>query len=600
MNQEVKTINGYSIKDEKAVRTYDTVALMKSDRKLKEGQHVKTRGYYSINDGGSAEYYITDTQSQSDYQENLENGLYANLIFENVMNTAQFGCGTLSNQTNFENAIKYCSENNKKLIIVNDINITTLKDTFFKIDYPLEIEGNYHELNVNIIGDYNYLFLANEKRLILRNLIINNNPENEPTENTGVDNGNDERRADIYLKHAHDSIIENVTINNPTGVWQIICSKANNCLIKNNTINFNYNGYDLNYDHTCVYLYGDNIKCVNNILNGSQSARTGIETSGNNILVDNNYIKNYRSSIYINSVNDADIDNVYVINNYCNNKRGIEIYSVYNTNIKNIYIKNNVISLTDDYYALYLFDRIGNTVIDNIFVEDNVFEQTVNSTKTLLRFSPTHQEIENGVATINNLLLKNNVMKSKSSSPLFDLQNNITDYYVNNLVISENTVYCNSRYFTRFSPVNGQLKLCIIENNIFNGNTDYICSINVTTANGSKLIYKNNYTENDVINVLAGNGRNLVGYIFGQVSMDIKTNAIYCLFCDITDKNGNKAHTTPRGHNLIIYNNEILLGDIFKVGDKIINTNISTNGPSGWVYAGNGYWLELSTLTYNP
>ena len=85
MNQEVKIINGYSIKDEKAIRTYDSVALMKSDRKLKEGQHVKTRGYYSINDGGSAEYYITDTQSKSDYQENLENGLYATLIINDEL-----------------------------------------------------------------------------------------------------------------------------------------------------------------------------------------------------------------------------------------------------------------------------------------------------------------------------------------------------------------------------------------------------------------------------------------------------------------------------------------------------------------------------------
>ena len=38
---EVSNINGYDIKDKKSIRTYDTVALMKADSTLKEGQHVK-------------------------------------------------------------------------------------------------------------------------------------------------------------------------------------------------------------------------------------------------------------------------------------------------------------------------------------------------------------------------------------------------------------------------------------------------------------------------------------------------------------------------------------------------------------------------------
>ena len=80
MAQEVKTINGYGIKDAKAVRTYDTVNLMKADTQLDIGQHVKTRGYNSINDGGAKEYYITDTQSLTEYQEILANGLYATLV----------------------------------------------------------------------------------------------------------------------------------------------------------------------------------------------------------------------------------------------------------------------------------------------------------------------------------------------------------------------------------------------------------------------------------------------------------------------------------------------------------------------------------------
>lgn len=92
MSNEVKIINGYPVKDVKAIRTYDSVADMKGDRKLKVGQHIKTRGYYAIDDGGSVEYYITNTQSESQYQENLENGLYATLIIDDYVTPEMFGC----------------------------------------------------------------------------------------------------------------------------------------------------------------------------------------------------------------------------------------------------------------------------------------------------------------------------------------------------------------------------------------------------------------------------------------------------------------------------------------------------------------------------
>ena len=66
---EISILNGYKIKDKKAVRYYDTISNMKSDTTLKAGMHVKTKGYYSVNDGGNAEYYITSTESATDYQE---------------------------------------------------------------------------------------------------------------------------------------------------------------------------------------------------------------------------------------------------------------------------------------------------------------------------------------------------------------------------------------------------------------------------------------------------------------------------------------------------------------------------------------------------
>lgn len=87
---EISILNGYKIKDKKAVRYYDTISNMKSDTTLKAGMYVKTKGYYSVNDGGSAEYVITNIESESEFQEELTNGLYANLQIENL-NVLQLG-----------------------------------------------------------------------------------------------------------------------------------------------------------------------------------------------------------------------------------------------------------------------------------------------------------------------------------------------------------------------------------------------------------------------------------------------------------------------------------------------------------------------------
>jgi hypothetical protein len=120
MNQEVKIINGYKVKDEKAIRTYDTVSDMKNDTKLSEGQHVKTRGYYSVNDGGSAEYIIKSNVTLDEYKEDLNNGLYANLIInDEVVTYRHFGAkldGTNDDTNAIIKAHEYANLHNLKVV----------------------------------------------------------------------------------------------------------------------------------------------------------------------------------------------------------------------------------------------------------------------------------------------------------------------------------------------------------------------------------------------------------------------------------------------------------------------------------------------------
>lgn len=181
MNQEVKTINGYAIKDEKAVRTYDTVALLKADRKLKEGQQVKTRGYYSINDGGSAEYYITSNQSQSEHQENLENGLYATLIINNneiIIN--QLG-------TKDESGFDCLSMFNKAFTINGITKIRLLKGMYrvsstLIIPEGLTIEGTDNQFNaseIRLIENSSCLIKIETRNVTLKNIWFSKSVESD-------------------------------------------------------------------------------------------------------------------------------------------------------------------------------------------------------------------------------------------------------------------------------------------------------------------------------------------------------------------------------------------------------------------------------------
>ena len=110
---EFSNLNGYDVKDKKAVRVYDNVEAMKDDYSIRAGQTVQTLGYYTANDGGSAEYIITDDDALTPdnmmiYQ--VGNSLFAELIQTDEINVKQLGAygddthdDTVYIQTAFDN-----------------------------------------------------------------------------------------------------------------------------------------------------------------------------------------------------------------------------------------------------------------------------------------------------------------------------------------------------------------------------------------------------------------------------------------------------------------------------------------------------------------
>lgn len=147
---EFSKLNGYDIKDKKAVRSYDNVTLMIADETLKEGQHVKTKGYYEINDGGSAEYLIVSTLPSNKIYEELDNNLYGELLInDNTINVKQLGLSSTN-------------ENNSSLLqsAINKYDNITFFFPYDNYEFSTPIDLN-NKTDIKFIGQCDNLYNQN-------------------------------------------------------------------------------------------------------------------------------------------------------------------------------------------------------------------------------------------------------------------------------------------------------------------------------------------------------------------------------------------------------------------------------------------------------
>ena len=88
--EQLNILKNNEIKLNKKPYYYNTVADMRADLGLKVGDMAITLGYYEMNDGGNQEYFITNIKENDEYQEEIDNGLYGNLIKKNKNNMVKF------------------------------------------------------------------------------------------------------------------------------------------------------------------------------------------------------------------------------------------------------------------------------------------------------------------------------------------------------------------------------------------------------------------------------------------------------------------------------------------------------------------------------
>lgn len=172
-------LNGYTVKDPQAVHTYDTVADLKADTKLKAGNHAQTKGYTTVGDDGHATYIIVDDNTLVDdggSVHELSNGLFAVLLNDVYVTPEMFGAygdGTHDDTIAIHKAIEYSDKNfkcikaTKKYLITSSLDAENITNGYINIDGETPVHSY---MQSGIYGyDIGGSFILNDVPLIAGN-----------------------------------------------------------------------------------------------------------------------------------------------------------------------------------------------------------------------------------------------------------------------------------------------------------------------------------------------------------------------------------------------------------------------------------------------
>lgn len=277
---EFSNLNGYDVKDKKAIRTFDTVADMKADENLKAGQCVATLGYYSVNDGGSSLYKIRD-KNESETTDNmftveLNNNLISELLFDEKINIKQMGARVDDESATVLNTsiIHTCFDKDVPVFIpkgtfyVNKITVNGTKKLIGE-EYRssiLKYNGQSDESALYIKGYGAYI----EKISVLQNASLTNV--------NAIEFG-DENPAEIIIKECYINVNGNGIIGGFNGHLNNIT--ITDCFIENCTNGINMQYYNL-AQINAIFIERNIIrKCSN----------AGILFYGNNVIIEENSIQ---------------------------------------------------------------------------------------------------------------------------------------------------------------------------------------------------------------------------------------------------------------------------------------------------------------------
>ena len=287
-NIETEDGDSVQLKLNKKPYYYNTVADMKIDSKLKAGDIVITLGYYEINDGGKAIYKISNIESETTYQEILNNGLYASLIIENnKINVLQVGI-TSNENINYTSKIQSLINMASTLNLLIEFNPVTYYISALNI--KCDIEGNNCTFKTGYFSTSNVVALRYGKNNITCKNFTVDSEQFGSTANLRTDIRNNDNITLINVKMIN-------FIHSGNNAWGLLITNAHNIKL------IDCEGEDCSQstiaivENTSVYLD----KCIIESINVEpNSADYLVDVNINDCVIDLLDIKgNSRISMYI-------------------------------------------------------------------------------------------------------------------------------------------------------------------------------------------------------------------------------------------------------------------------------------------------------------
>lgn len=452
-----------------ADKTYATVASMKADISLADGQLVQTEGYWNKKYGGGAYYDVVSSTSLTVDDTKciqLDNGLYAELHpINDTVTVNQFGAygdGEHDDATAIQNALnsgyinvsfeseRYKQNNNVELKNSN-VNVVGNGATIFNEDDYIANNG----------ADYHFFIIGDTNNWINNINIFNLNMESTKT--------SDISEIQLGAKYVQDINIEN-----------------------------------------CKFL-------ITEIEEHKNTGITNIwfHTAWKNIKINNCEILNYGKtelggSIYLSDMEGNKCENAIISNCNIDEKSGDESIAFWGTNISGINFENNTVKDNNEDKHNSMLIRVGTIANVNIF--NNYLETT--SYGSLIKFG--HDEDGNKVENVNvngNIIKYNKILEGRSFN-LFSISDYGGEKQANNINVSNNKINIESELeeivdassiisgninFTS-NEVNCNYGISAISWNSFSEISNNMISINGTIKNLFVFINSNNESDNILIN----------------------------------------------------------------------------------------------------
>lgn len=161
----------------KVAWTFDNVTDMKASTNLIDGSYAQTLGYSTANDGGAGLYKITDDVLTPDEGSviDLGDGLFAQLIYGNEINVAQFGINNLST-SNLSNLVSFINANNINKVVFNPISYN-IDDTLNINTGDITLDGNNCNITLGSTAGQKVIFNITSPNVTVKNFDIYGNED---------------------------------------------------------------------------------------------------------------------------------------------------------------------------------------------------------------------------------------------------------------------------------------------------------------------------------------------------------------------------------------------------------------------------------------